>query len=147
MTGIDLTAEGTGRMTRGPRRPSRFRIPATRAGVTWLVVLLVVGALLAIQVGRQVYANFSITQEAAALRQQIAGIETENDGLRQQLDYLQSDAYISAEARRLANLGRAGDRLLIIPEGAEAALPVALQPAREADKPLLEQWLDLFFGG
>jgi len=33
-------------------------MPATRAGITWLVVLLVVGALLAVQVGRQVYANY-----------------------------------------------------------------------------------------
>lgn len=109
------------------------------------MLLLVVGALLAIQVGRQVYANYSITQEAQALRQQITNIEAQNQALQRQLDYLRSDAFISAEARRLASLGHAGDRLLIIPPGAEATLPSALRPKAAPQKPLLEQWLDLFF--
>ena len=121
-------------------------MPATRAGITWLAVLLVVGALLAIQVGRQVYANYSITQQAQALRQQISDIEARNESLRRQLDYLRSDAFISAEARRLANLGHSGDRLLIIPPGSEATLPTALRPKVTSQKPLLEQWIELFFG-
>jgi cell division protein FtsB len=122
-------------------------MPATRAGITWLVVLLVVGALLAVQVGRQVYANYSITREAQAMRQEISDMQARNDALQRQLEYLRSDAFISAEARRLANLGHAGDQLLIIPPGSEAALPKALQPRVAPDKPLLEQWMDLFFGG
>ena len=124
----------------------RLRMPATRAGIRWLVVLLVVGALLAIQVGRQVYANYSITQQAHALQQQIRDIEARNEALRRQLDYLRSDAFISAEARRLANLGHAGDRLLIIPPGSETKLPTALRPKVTPQKPLLEQWIELFFG-
>ena len=135
---------GSRRTPRG--NGSRFRMPATRSGITWLVVLLVVGALLAIQVGRQVYANYSITQQAQALRQQISDIEARNEALRRQLDYLRSDAFISAEARRLANLGHAGDRLLIIPPGSEAKLPPALRVKVTPQKPLLEQWAELFFG-
>ena len=132
---------------RSPRATGpRFRLPATRAGITWLVVLLVVGALLAIQVGRQVYANYSITQQARAMRQQISDMQTRNAALRRQLDYLGSDAFVSAEARRLANLGHPGDQLLIIPPGSEAQLPTALQPKLAPPKPLLEQWIDLFFG-
>lgn len=116
-------------------------------GVTWLVALIVMGTLLAIQVGRQVYANYSITQESAALRQQITDIQAQNDALRRELDYLGSDAYVGAEARRLENLGHSGDQLLIIPPGAEASPPPATQPRVAPDKPLLEQWLELFFGG
>ena len=135
---------GSSRGTRaiGPR----LRMPATRAGITWLVVLLVVGALLAIQVGRQVYANYSITQQAQALQQQIRDIEARNEALRRQLDYLRSDAFISAEARRLANLGHSGDRLLIIPPGSEAKLPTALRAKVTPQTPPLEQWIELFFG-
>jgi len=136
---------GSSRAPRGSG--SRLRIPATRSGMTWLAVLLVVGALLAIQVGRQVYANYSITQQAQALRQQIGAIEARNDALRRQLDYLRSDAFISAEARRLSNLGHAGDRLLIIPPGAEASLPNVFRPKPAPQKPLLDQWIALFFGG
>jgi cell division protein FtsB len=148
MTGIELPAERAGRGGRpgsqGPRL--RFRLPASRAGITWLVAVVVIGGLLAIQVGRQVYANYSIGQQASAMQNQITAMEQQNDQLRQELQYLQSDAYVGAEARRLANLGHSGDQLLIIPPGAEASLPVALQPAAPAPKPLLEQWLDLFFG-
>lgn len=148
MTGIELPAERAGRGGRpgsqGPRL--RFRLPASRAGLTWLVALVVIGGLLAIQVGRQVYANYAISQQASTLQDQITAMQQQNDRLQQELQYLQSDAYVGAEARRLANLGHAGDQLLIIPPGAEAALPSALQPAAPAPKPLLEQWLDLFFG-
>jgi hypothetical protein len=52
---------------------------------------------------------------------------------------------VSAEARRLANLGAAGDQVLIIPSGAEAPLPEELAAAN-APRPLLEQWWTLFFG-
>jgi cell division protein FtsB len=146
MTGIELPADRAGRGGRPTSRGPRLRVPASRAGMTWLVVLVVVGGLLAIQVGRQVYANYSITGQAAALQDRITAMQQQNDQLRQELAYLQSDAFVSAEARRLANLGHSGDQLLIIPPGAEASLPAALQAAAPAPKPLLEQWLDLFFG-
>lgn len=110
-----------------------------------MAVLLIVGLLLAVQFGRQVYANWSIGQEAAAIEAQIAAVEAENEQLQRELDYLRSPAFISAEARRLANLGAMGEEVLIIPPGAEEPL------SREyvlnyRPKPLLEQWVDLFFG-
>lgn len=110
-----------------------------------MVVVVIIGILVAVQFGRQVYANWEIGQRAAAIEAQIAEVEAQNAELRQDLVYLQSDAYISAEARRLANLGNPGDEVLIIPPGAEAPLPEELAAAAEPPKPLLEQWLDLFF--
>jgi cell division protein FtsB len=144
MTGIDLPM----RSSRAPNRPPRvrLRLPGTRAGMTWLVALIVIGGLLAIQVGRQVYANYSITQRAAEIRREIADIAAQNQRLRDQLGYLRSDAYVGAEARRLANVGHPGDQVLIIPPGAEASLPAGVNAVPRPEKPLLEQWLDLFFG-
>ncbi|MDQ3345194.1 MAG: septum formation initiator family protein [Chloroflexota bacterium] len=143
MTGIDLTATA-------PKPPSpraRWRLPASRGGMAWMVVVFIVGVLLAVQFGRQVYANWEIGQSAAAIQAQIAQVESENAGLRQELGYLQSDAYISAEARRLANLGAPGEQVLIIPPGAEEPLPEELAAAAaERPKPFLDQWVDLFFG-
>lgn len=120
-------------------------MPASRGGVAWLVVVLIIGAFLAVQFGRQVYANWEIGQRAAAIQAQIEAVEAENQQLQAELDYLRSDAYVSAEARRLANLGAPGEQVLIIPPGAEEPLPEALTAA-ETPKPLLEQWLELFFG-
>jgi len=111
-----------------------------------MVVVVIIGILVAVQFGRQVYANWEIGQRAAAIEAEIAAVDAQNAQLRQELTYLQSDAYVSAEARRLANLGEPGDQVLIIPPGAEAPLPEELASAATPPRPLLEQWVDLFFG-
>jgi cell division protein FtsB len=122
-----------------------MRIPASRGGLAWIAVLLIIGTFLAVQVGRQVYTSWSTGQEADAIRAEITAMEAHNDALRQELAYLQSKGFVSAEARRLLNLGLPGEHVLIIPPGAETALPPELRQKPAAKAPL-EQWLDLFFG-
>jgi cell division protein FtsB len=129
-----------------PERPLRVRIPASRGGLAWIAVLLIIGTFLAVQVGRQVYTNWSTGQEAAAIRAEIAAMEAHNAALSQELDYLNGTEFLSAEARRLLNLGLPGEHVLIIPPGSEAGLPPALREKPAPAKPPLEQWLDLFFG-
>lgn len=129
-----------------PERPLRVRIPASRGGLAWIAVLLIIGTFLAVQVGRQVYTNWSTGQEAAAIRAEIAAMEAHNAALSQQLDYLNGKEFLSAEARRLLNLGLPGEHVLIIPPGSEAGLPPALREKPAPARPPLEQWLDLFFG-
>ena len=108
-------------------------------------VMVILAIFLAVQFGRQVYANWEIGQRAEAVRAEIAALEARNAELRRELEYLNSSAYVSAEARRLANLGMPGEQVLIIPEGAEAPLPEELLVTAEPE-PLLEQWVALFFG-
>ena len=138
MTGIELRAPA-------PRR-LRLRLPASRGGLAWLAVLVIVGAFLAVQVGRQVYSNWSITEQAEATREELAALQAQNVALQRELDYLNSDAYVGMKARELRTLGQAGEHVLIIPPGAEAPVPADLLPPVPAPRPLLEQWLDLFFG-
>ena len=80
------------------------------------------------------------------MRLEITTMKARNQALKQEVTDLQSTAFLSAEARRLLNLGRPGEQVLIIPPGAEAALPASLQAKSEPAKPMLEQWLELFFG-
>lgn len=129
-----------------PEPPVRVRIPASRGGIAWIAVLLIIGTFLAVQVGRQVYVTWSIGQEADAIRAEISDMQARNEALREELAYLKSKAFLSAEARRLLNLGLPGEQVLIIPPGAEAPLPLALTEAPPPAKPLLQQWLELFFG-
>jgi cell division protein FtsB len=138
MTGMELRAPA-------PRR-LRPRLPASRGGLAWLAMLVILGAFLAVQVGRQVYSNWTITQQAEVTRAELVALEAQNDALRRELAYLNSDAFIGAKARELRTLGQHGEQVLIIPPGAEAPVPAELLPATPAPKPLLEQWLDLFFG-
>jgi cell division protein FtsB len=142
MTSLDLPA----RRATPPERPVRVRIPASRGGIAWIAVLLIIGTFLAVQIGRQVYTSWSINQRADAIRAEISAMEAHNDALRQELDYLNSRAFLAAEARRLLNLGLPGEQVLIIPPGAEAPLPAALTEEAAPAKPLVEQWLELFFG-
>lgn len=142
MTGIDLAGTRSG----GARRRARYTLPTSRGGLAWLAVLLVIGAFVAFQVGRQVYASWSINQEASRIQAQIDAMAAQNTELQRELDYLRSDAYISQEARKLLNLGRPGERVLIIPPGSEARLPASVAERSKAPPPLLEQWLSLFFG-
>lgn len=128
------------------RSRRRARLPSTRAGLTRLAVLVIVSGFLAIQIGKEVYANWAINQQAQQLRAEIAAVDAENELLEDKLSYLRSEAFVSAEARRFMNLGAPGEQLLIIPPGREQPLPAELAPPREPPKPMLEQWLDLFFG-
>lgn len=123
-----------------------MRLPASRGGLAWLGVLVIIGMFLAVQVGRQVYSNWTITQEADAVRAELAATRAENEALQRELDYLQSEAFVGAEARELRTLGAPGEQVLIIPPGAEAPIPQELLPPVPTPRPLLEQWLDLFFG-
>jgi cell division protein FtsB len=142
MTGIDLSAPRPAPR----RRRSLYTLPASRGGLAWLAVLLLVGAFVTFQVGRQVYASWSIGQEADRVRAEIAALAEQNAQMQRELQYLQSDAYVSTEARKLLNLGYLNERVLIIPPGAEAELPAALKEKQEPPQPLLQQWLELFFG-
>ncbi|HET7685659.1 MAG TPA: septum formation initiator family protein, partial [Candidatus Limnocylindria bacterium] len=115
MTGFELPVPS-------PRRV-RFRMPASRGGLAWLAVLVIIGAFLSVQVGRQVYSNWTITQRAEEVRAELAAIRAENERLAAELEYLRSDAFVGAEARELRTLGTAGEQVLIIPPGAEAPVP------------------------
>jgi cell division protein FtsB len=141
MTGIDVAAPPS----RRPPLRGRFRLPATRHGMAWMAVVVIIGLLVAVQFGRQVYANWEIGQRANEIEAAIAALQAENAQLEQELEYLRSDAYISAEARRLTDVGAPGEEVLIIPPGAEAPLPDELSGV-QPPPPLLEQWLELFFG-
>jgi cell division protein FtsB len=128
-----------------PRRAKGLRLPGSRGGMAWLAVLVIIGTLLAVQFGRQVYANWEIGRQAAEIEAEIAAIQARNAELQAELDYVESDAFISAEARRLSNVGSAGEKALIIPAGAEAPLPEELTTTA-SQAPLLQQWVELFFG-
>jgi len=126
--------------------PRPVRLPRLRRRT--LVSLIVVGAvaLVAFNVGRQAFVGWSIGQQADSLEAQVAAAEAENVALQRQLEYLQSDAYVTAEARRLRNLGYPGEEILFIPPGAGVPAP-ATSPATPAPAPpMLERWIALFFG-
>ena len=111
------------------------------------MVLIISGvvALIAFNVGRQAFLGWSIGEQAGSLEAQLATAQEENAALQRQLEYLQSDAYVTAEARRLRNLGYPGEQLLIIPTGAGVAPAIEPSTTEVDDRPMLERWMDFFF--
>lgn len=129
-----------------PPAPRPFRVPRIRRRtVTTLVVVVSVG-LVAFNVGRQAFVGWSVGQEAASLEAQVTAAQAENAALQRQLEYLQSDAYVTAEARRLRNLGYPGEQILIIPPGASVPSPATGEVPAGDEQPMLERWIELFFG-
>lgn len=124
--------------------PRPFRLPRLRRRT--LISLIVVGAvaLVAFNVGRQAFVGWSIGQQAESLEAQVAAAEAENTALQRQLEYLQSDAYVTAEARRLRNLGYPGEEILFIPPGAAVPAPATSPATPSQAPPMLERWIALF---
>jgi cell division protein FtsB len=126
------------------RRPSLRLRPRRKT----LIALMVAGvvAIVAFNVGRQACVGWSIEQQATDLQAQVEAAEAENAALQRQLEYLRSDAYVTAEARRLRTVGYPGEQVLVIPPGAAVQAPLSTTPAPVDDTPMLERWLTLFFG-
>jgi len=142
MTGVQVPATHRA----APPAPRPIRIPRLRRRT--LIALLAVGvvALVAFNVGRQAFVGWSVGEQAETLEAQVAAAEAENAALQRQLEYLQSDAYITAEARRLRNLGYPGEQILIIPPAAVVPAPAASSASPADERPMLDRWLELFFG-
>jgi cell division protein FtsB len=133
-------------MPRAPRAPTPVRLLRLRRRTfTSLAVVAVIG-IIALNVGRQSFLGWSVEQQAADLQAQVEAAQAENAALERYVEYLQSDAYVTAEARRLRNLGYAGEQILIIPAGAAIPVPNRETAAPAEAKPLLERWLELFLG-
>jgi hypothetical protein len=53
---------------------------------------------------------------------------------------------VTAEARRLRNLGYPGEQILIIPPGASVPSPATGDGPSVDERPMLERWIELFVG-
>ena len=140
------SAQASATQRAAPPAPRPFRVPRLRRRtLTTLIVVAAVG-LVVFNIGRQAFVGWSVGQEAASLEAQVAAAEAENATLQRQLEYLQSDAYVTAEARRLRNLGYPGEQILIIPPGATVPSPATGEVVAVEERPMLERWIELFFG-
>jgi cell division protein FtsB len=134
------------RATQAPRAPQPIRLPRLRRRTLTTLGVVAIVAIIALNVGRQSFLGWSIDQQAAELEAQVAAAEAENAELQRLVQYLQSDAFITAEARRLRNVGYPGEQVLIIPPDSLAPAPATSDGETTAERPLLEQWVELFFG-
>jgi cell division protein FtsB len=124
-----------------PERPgqgwSRGRIAAVAAGA--------IALLLAVGTGRAINRNRQVRAELVELQQRIQRYRAENQELAQNLDYLSSDAFVAAEARRSLGLGLPGEQPVVVVPQSEAAASLAAGQ-QQSSPSLASLWWRYFFG-
>ena len=115
-----------------------------------LAAVLIVPLLLYVLVatGQKALQNYSLNQEADALRAQIVGLRSDNIQLQQQIEQARTDAAIETIAREQLGLIKPGDHpLVLVDSGAPpAAVPTPAPAAPPPPRPTWRQWYDYFFG-
>lgn len=69
---------------------------------------------------------------------------TENQGLKEKLNYVESEEFVEKEAREKLNMAKEGETIVVLPEKITVADPRTSRPAAE-NLPNWQQWLNLFF--
>ena len=72
-------------------------------------------------------------------------IDLQNQNLRLQQAYYQTDEYLDLQARALLNKSGAGEHLVILPGGVAKTVNTAATPAPIAESNI-NQWMDFLFG-
>jgi len=130
--GGGLDTEGCQSVPRLPRLPLTTLLVGAAALVAAYLVFTTV---------RDVVRNYQLSDEKAALRREIAGLDVENQQLTAVRDYLESDEYVEYVARSVLGLVRPGETLVVVSGTSPAPGPTAApSPAAGGD----EWWKELF---
>lgn len=105
--------------------------------IDYIIVLLTLPLIvfLAFSAGRKVLETFALKQEAAVIQQEIEDLRARNAELRQQIEYLRSDAYVERIAREELDLVRPGDVSFIVTSPKPDATPASAPTAKPSPQP------------
>ncbi|MBU1017310.1 MAG: septum formation initiator family protein [Patescibacteria group bacterium] len=81
------------------------------------------------------------------IKNEVASLEKENEGLSKELAYKSSREFVEKEAREKLFMGFPGEKILIIPQNFFANLENKTVPKSAEDetpKPVWKQWVDVF---
>lgn len=123
---------------------------------TGLMLFLLVVLLISWSGVKTIEANYQLQKQISTLKQEIAVQQLENNNLKLQNAYLESDQYLELTARQNLALGAAGETEVIIPKNVALAHTVTIpkqptpqevvkqtQPAYQRN---LQAWLNFFLG-
>lgn len=123
----------------------------SKTAVTGL--FLVVAISLMFNTLKVIQRNYELQQQLDTLADEVALIEVENQNLKFNIQYYETDAYLEVEAKRRFNLAEAGEKVILLPKDGD--LPQeqlrtrveeqqATQPQYEQN---LDKWRAFLFGG
>ena len=118
-----------------------------------LLAFLVVVLMVSWSGAQVIQRNYELQKQISQLRQEVAVQQLENNNLKLQNQYFDTDQYLELKARQDFGLGRAGEKLLLIPDDIAMSYVTAPQskqaaPTPSSQKPAyqrnFEQWVDFF---
>ena len=123
----------------------------SRAAVTGL--FLVVAASLIFNTYKVIERNYELQQQVDELAAEVGLIEVQNQNLKYNIEYYQTDAYLEVEAKQRFNLAEKGERVVLLPKDGDlereelqttVSQQVAAQPEYERN---FDKWMAFLFGG
>lgn len=93
--------------------------------------------------GGNVWRLYKAGDKVVAARRELADAQAEQDKLKKQLEYVQSDEFVEREAREKLGLGKPGEEVIILPSSPNLK-PQATNPNTEAN---WRKWWKLYVAG
>jgi hypothetical protein len=89
--------------------------------------------------------NYDLERQVEQARLDAEIMKLQNENLRLEQTYYQTDEYLELSARKLLNKAEQGEHLVILPRAAEEASTTPT-PTMVIEKSNFEQWIDFLFG-
>ncbi len=128
--------------------PQRPRWNAFFASQWTTIILLALLVLLAIGYGSAYYQHYQVQQEIRRLERQAEDLKAKKLKTLELLKYVESPAFVEERARLELNLGRPGEKMMVIDSGAAAPPRQSLVNMLEQNRPVLSnqtKWWNYFF--
>jgi len=119
-----------------------------------LLIFLIIALLVSWSGARVIQTNYLLQRQISQLEQENQVHRLENNNLRLQNQYFNTDQYLELTARQVFGLGAHGETLVIVPkdvalahtkqlggEDEKAAIPTAKQPTHQHN---FESWVNFF---
>jgi len=87
---------------------------------TFLFLMALALIAVAVNVGRESYRKYQLTQEIDKLKLEIERIEGKNEQLADLMEYLKQEPYLEKEARLKLNLKKPGEKVVVLPDQSES---------------------------
>ena len=111
-----------------------------RAVLSFLIIII--GAYLLINLGRRVYDLYRTSDRMVNAEKKKALAQAENESLKKEIGYRNSEFYVEKEAREKLNLAKPEEKVAVIPGLVEPEKSVLPTPK---PTPNWQKWYSLFF--
>jgi len=129
-------------------KPPQPRIRKTLSSKSTVFVLLIILILICWAITQNLSRQKMVSEESKRLEKEILELEKQNLELSSLIEYFASQEYIEKEAREKLNLGKPGEKIVIMPqEQKNNEMLVNNEEEKEQDfKNAFLKWWKYFFG-